>query len=211
MNIKINKGRAVGEIKAPPSKSMAHRLLICGALSEGKTVVRDISSCEDVLATLDCLASLGIKCERCGNDVTVWGKRPDDIEPEAPLYCRESGSTLRFMIPIAMRGKGTSVFYGDRGLIDDARTPLIIAGPVPRKTDQMFEEYRPLVERLVEAQKKLATKYLAEARRKIYSSNSEEVTEGYLSLFRSHKALPKNKALIKLLSEPGVKSGMLKT
>ena len=99
----------------------------------------------------------------------------------------------------------------DSVLIDDARTPLIIAGPVPRKTDQMFEEYRPLVERLVEAQKKLATEYLAEARRKIYSSNSEEVTEGYLSLFRSHKALPKNKALIKLLSEPGVKSGMLKT
>ena len=68
-----------------------------------------------------------------------------------------------------------------------------------------------MVERLVEAQKKLATQLLAEARTKIYSDNKEEVNEGYLSLFRSHKALPKNKALIKLLSEPGVKTGMLKT
>ena len=99
----------------------------------------------------------------------------------------------------------------DSVLIDDARTPLIISGPVPRNADQMFEEYRPLVERLVEAQKKLATQFLAEARTKIYSSNKDEVTEGYLSLFRSHKALPKNKPLIKLLSEPGVKTGMLKT
>ena len=99
----------------------------------------------------------------------------------------------------------------DSVLIDDARTPLIISGPVPRNEDQMFEEYRPLVERLVEAQKKLATQFLAEARTKIYSENKDEVTDGYLSLFRSHKALPKNKALIKLLSEPGVKTGLLKT
>ncbi|MBQ2808013.1 MAG: preprotein translocase subunit SecA [Bacteroidaceae bacterium] len=99
----------------------------------------------------------------------------------------------------------------DSVLIDDARTPLIISGPVPRNEDQMFEEYRPLVERLVEVQKKLATQLLAEARTKIYSSNKDEVAEGYLALFRSHKALPKNKPLIKLLSEQGVKMGMLKT
>ena len=99
----------------------------------------------------------------------------------------------------------------DSVLIDDARTPLIISGPVPRNEDQMFEQYRPLVERLVEAQKKLATQFLAEARTKIYSSDKDEVADGYLSLFRSHKALPKNKPLIKLLSEPGVKMGLLKT
>ncbi|MBR2319009.1 MAG: preprotein translocase subunit SecA [Bacteroidaceae bacterium] len=99
----------------------------------------------------------------------------------------------------------------DSVLIDDARTPLIISGPVPRNEDQMFEEYRPLVERLVEAQRKLATNFLADARTKIYSSDKDTVVEGYLSLFRSHKALPKNKALIKLLSEPGVKTGLLKT
>ena len=99
----------------------------------------------------------------------------------------------------------------DSVLIDDARTPLIISGPVPRSSDQMFEEYRPLVERLVDAQKKLATQLLAEARTKIYSSDKEEVNDGYLALFRSHKALPKNKPLIKLLSEQGVKAGLLKT
>ncbi|MBQ5663499.1 MAG: preprotein translocase subunit SecA, partial [Bacteroidaceae bacterium] len=99
----------------------------------------------------------------------------------------------------------------DSVLIDDARTPLIISGPVARQADQMFEEYRPLVERLMEAQKKLTTQLLAEARQLIYSDDKEEVNKGYLSLFRSYKALPKNKPLIKLLSEPGVKTGLLKT
>ena len=96
-------------------------------------------------------------------------------------------------------------------LIDDARTPLIISGPVPKGEDQLFEQLRPLVERLVEVQRKLATQYLTEAKRLIASENQEEVNAGFLSLFRSHKALPKNKALIKFLSEPGIKAGMLKT
>ena len=99
----------------------------------------------------------------------------------------------------------------DSVLIDDARTPLIISGPVPKKGDQLFEDLRPLVERLVEAQKRLATQLLAEAKKLIYSENKEEVEAGFLALFRSHKALPKNKPLIKFLSEPGIKTGMLKT
>ena len=99
----------------------------------------------------------------------------------------------------------------DSVLIDDARTPLIISGPVPKKGDQLFDELRPLVERLVEAQKRLATQLLAEAKRLIASENQAEVEAGFLALFRSHKALPKNKPLIKFLSEPGIKTGMLKT
>ncbi len=99
----------------------------------------------------------------------------------------------------------------DSVLIDDARTPLIISGPVPKGDDQQFEQLRPQVEQLVEAQKRLATQYLAEARKKVYSENQDEVAEGFLSLFRSYKALPKNKALIKFLSEPGIKVGMQKT
>ena len=99
----------------------------------------------------------------------------------------------------------------DSVLIDDARTPLIISGPVPKKGDQLFEELRPLVERLVEAQKRLATQLLADAKRLVYSEKQEEVEAGFLALFRSHKALPKNKPLIKFLSEPGIKTGMLKT
>ncbi len=99
----------------------------------------------------------------------------------------------------------------DSVLIDDARTPLIISGPVPKGDDQLFEQLRPLVERLVEAQKKLATQYLADAKRLIASEDKKEQEEGFLALYRSHKCLPKNKALIKFLSEPGIKAGMLKT
>ena len=99
----------------------------------------------------------------------------------------------------------------DSVLIDDARTPLIISGPVPKGDDQLFEQLRPLVERLVEAQKRLATQYLADAKRLIASSDKKEQEEGFLALYRSHKALPKNKPLIKFLSEQGVKAGMLKT
>ncbi len=100
----------------------------------------------------------------------------------------------------------------DSVLIDDARTPLIISGPVPKGDDQMYEQYQPLVEKLVNVQRQLATKYLADAKQLITSNESKEkVTEGFLQLFRSHKALPKNKPLIKYLSETGIKAGMLKT
>ncbi len=103
----------------------------------------------------------------------------------------------------------------DSVLIDDARTPLIISGPVPKGDDQMFEEYQPLVERLVNVQKQLATQYLAEAKQKIsdgLAKNDKKMTdEGFLALYRSHKSMPKNKPLIKYLSEDGIKSGMLKT
>ena len=103
----------------------------------------------------------------------------------------------------------------DSVLIDDARTPLIISGPVPKGDDQMFEEYQPLVEKLVEAQRKLATQFLAEAKQKIAEGREKNdqklLDEGFLSLYRSHKSLPKNKPLIKYLSEEGIKAGMLKT
>ena len=99
----------------------------------------------------------------------------------------------------------------DSVLIDDARTPLIISGPVPKGEVQMFEEFKPMVENLFNTQRALATKLLSDARKLIQSDKKEEQEAGWLSLFRSHKALPKNKALIKFLSEPGIKAGMLKT
>ena len=99
----------------------------------------------------------------------------------------------------------------DSVLIDDARTPLIISGPVPKGDDQLYEQYQPLVEKLVGVQRQLATQYLAEAKQLIASGDKEKVEQGFLQLFRSHKALPKNKPLIKFLSEQGIKSGMLKT
>ena len=110
----------------------------------------------------------------------------------------------------------------DSVLIDDARTPLIISGPVPNGDDQMFEEYQPLVEKLVGVQRQLATQFLSEAKQKIAEGNKlmeegkkkegqELLDAGFLSLFRSHKSLPKNKPLIKFLSEEGIKAGMLRT
>ena len=99
----------------------------------------------------------------------------------------------------------------DSVLIDDARTPLIISGPVPKGEDQMFEEYCPRVEVLVKQQSSMATQLLAEARAKIGNEDKKISEEGALALFRSYKAMPKNKALIKYLSEPGIKQILLKT
>ena len=110
----------------------------------------------------------------------------------------------------------------DSVLIDDARTPLIISGPIPKGDDQMFEEYQPLVEKLVVVQRQLATQYLADAKTLIAEGNKlveagnkkegqEKLDAGFLSLYRSHKAMPKNKPLIKFLSEEGIKAGMQNT
>jgi len=99
----------------------------------------------------------------------------------------------------------------DSVLIDDARTPLIISGPVPRGEDQLFDELRPKVERVVAAQKTLATKFLTDARKLLASDNKDEQKEGGLAVFRAHKALPRNKPLIKFLSEQGTKAAMQKS
>ncbi|MGM9804876.1 MAG: preprotein translocase subunit SecA [Candidatus Aphodosoma sp.] len=99
----------------------------------------------------------------------------------------------------------------DSVLIDDARTPLIISGPVPKGEDQMFEEYCPRVEVLVKQQSVMATQLLAEARAKIGSEDKKVAEEGALALFRSYKAMPKSKALIKFLSEQGNKQILIKT
>ncbi len=99
----------------------------------------------------------------------------------------------------------------DSVLIDDARTPLIISGPIPKGDDQLFEDMRPKVEKLVATQKALATKYLSEAKELMKSQDEKKREEGALSLFRSYKGMPKNKPLIKYLSEPGVKAQLLKT
>ncbi len=99
----------------------------------------------------------------------------------------------------------------DSVLIDDARTPLIISGPVPRGEDQMFDEYKDRVANLVRQQTTLTTKLLAEAKAKMGSEDEKVREEGELALFRSFKGMPKSKALIKYLSEPGIKVRMQKT
>ena len=96
----------------------------------------------------------------------------------------------------------------DSVLIDDARTPLIISGPVPKGEDQLFEQYRPAIENLYNLQKNLVTTLLAEARQLIADGKNEE---GGIKLYRTHKGLPKYKPLIKYLSEQGIKALMQKT
>ncbi|MDX9848067.1 MAG: preprotein translocase subunit SecA [Tenuifilaceae bacterium] len=96
----------------------------------------------------------------------------------------------------------------DSVLIDDARTPLIISGPVPKGDDQLFEEYKPKVEKLVAAQRNMVTQLLADAKRLIGEGNTEE---GGKILLRAFKGYPKYKPLIKYLSEQGIKALLLKT
>lgn len=99
----------------------------------------------------------------------------------------------------------------DSVLIDDARTPLIISGPVPKGDEQLFDQFRPRVEMLVKAQRDLTTSLLAEAKTKMASSDNKVQEEGALLLFRSYKGMPKYKPLIKYLSEQGIRAAMLKT
>ena len=99
----------------------------------------------------------------------------------------------------------------DSVLIDDARTPLIISGPVSKGDDQQFEQLCPRVEQLVAKQKVLATNYLTEAKRLLKSEDKKDQEEGALALFRSFKALPKNQPLIKFLSEQGNRTILQKT
>ena len=98
----------------------------------------------------------------------------------------------------------------DSVLIDDARTPLIISGPIPRGEDQLFDDLKPKVDKLVSAQKALVTKYLSDAKELMKSDDDKKKEEGVLALFRSFKGMPKNKPLIKYLSEQGVKAQLLK-
>ncbi|MEP7251368.1 MAG: preprotein translocase subunit SecA [Ginsengibacter sp.] len=98
----------------------------------------------------------------------------------------------------------------DSVLIDDARTPLIISGPVPKGDKQEFDQMKPRIERIVDAQKKVTSQFLIEAKKKITEGN-DDPKDGGLALFRAHRGLPKNGALIKYLSEPGMRVKLQKT
>ena len=115
MNVYIEKSHPCGEIYAPPSKSMAHRNLICAALSEGKSTISNIDFSEDILATLDCIKAIGARYEIKENSVTVEGT--PKILSDITLPCRECGSTIRFFIPICASGGGSFTFTGSKTLM----------------------------------------------------------------------------------------------
>lgn len=98
----------------------------------------------------------------------------------------------------------------DSVLIDDARTPLIISGPIPRGDQQEYDQLKPRVEQIVDAQRKVTSNFLIEAKKKI-SEGNDDPKDGGLALYRAHRGLPKNHALIKYLSEPGMKVKLQKS
>lgn len=121
--MKFKQSVANGTIKAPPSKSMAHRYLICAALSDGKSIIKNIDFSEDIKATFGCLEQLGVKTEIIGTEneecktVVVYGAKKLSKLKECKLNCNESGSTLRFFIPVSMLFAEKSFFSGSEVLM----------------------------------------------------------------------------------------------
>lgn len=105
MNVKIYPSSPQGAVTVPPSKSMAHRLLICAALAAGRSVIENVGFSQDILATMDGLTALGAEFEISGSTVIVTGCGGNP-RANAPLPCRESGSTLRFLLPLCLLNGG---------------------------------------------------------------------------------------------------------
>ncbi len=117
MTVKIKPSILSGEVKAPPSKSMAHRLLICAGLSDGYSIIKNIAYSEDVLATIDCLEASGASVTRGADFIRIKGASP--LKSKGGRYfCRESGSTLRFFLPLAMLSECESIFSGSERLME---------------------------------------------------------------------------------------------
>lgn len=117
MNAVIHPGKLKGTVIAPPSKSMTHRLLICMALADGRSRIHGIDDSEDILATVDCLNALGMKANKQNGVLTVSNGITRDGE-EAVLPCRESGSTMRFLLPLAAVFRNRVTVTGSRRLIE---------------------------------------------------------------------------------------------
>ena len=112
MKLQIFPSLAQGAVRVPPSKSMAHRLLICAGLSQGESVIENVAFSQDVLATLDCLKALGVSVKIEGSTVTVQGN-PNPKAQEI-LPCRESGSSLRFFLPLCLLSGGGTLTGSQR-------------------------------------------------------------------------------------------------
>lgn len=122
MNITIKPSLASGPINAPPSKSCAHRLLICAALAKGKSIITNIGTNDDISATISCLRALGAKIEIYENIATVYGIENKEVKDTLSLYCNESGSTLRFLIPLSLVFSGKATFGGSYRLLERPQT-----------------------------------------------------------------------------------------
>lgn len=113
-DLKIYPSKLKGEVKIPPSKSMAHRAIICAALSDGLCIIENIDYSDDIIATIDAMNSLGSKIVKHKDYIEVIGAYGSDEKPQETriIDCNESGSTLRFLVPISLLFKGSSKFIG---------------------------------------------------------------------------------------------------
>ncbi len=118
MKAYIKPSKACGIIEAPPSKSMAHRLLICAGLAEGESVIENVALSQDILATLDCLVALGAQYSFEDGTVRIRGTAFERDLTESVLNCRECGSSLRFFIPIALLLGVPVKFIGSKTLLE---------------------------------------------------------------------------------------------
>lgn len=136
MQVTVKPSKAVGEIIAPPSKSMAHRALICGALSV-KSVIKNIAFSKDIEATLGCLKGLGAEVEIFKTQVTIGGLSLDNIPDNAVIDCIESGSTLRFLLPLCMACGKTVTLNGAKRLFE---RPLVIYEEIAKEQGIVFQK-----------------------------------------------------------------------
>ncbi len=137
MIAKIKKSAANGSVYAPASKSMAHRLLICAALSKGESIVRRVTFSSDILATLDCLEEMGASYEINGDTVKIKGLDSVIMSEEKNFYCRESGSTLRFFIPLLLLSDKKQTFRGEGRLM---KRPLDVYETICKERGLLFEK-----------------------------------------------------------------------
>lgn len=136
MIAEIKISRAEGEINAPPSKSMSHRLLIAAGLAEGTSTIRNIALSEDVMATIDALSAFGAKCTVAGDVVTVIGADITKATVKETVNCRESGSTLRFFIPLGLILSSPVNFTGYGRLL---KRPMTIYEDICREQGLFYE------------------------------------------------------------------------
>jgi len=141
MRVYIEPSVAKGQVVAPPSKSMAHRALICGALSKGAKI-KNLAYSKDILATLDCLIKMGAKVEKDEDCVEIGNLNPFSIEEGTEMFCNESGSTLRFLIPLCMLAGKKVVLSGSERLFE---RPLTIYEDICKEKNILFEKEKDRV------------------------------------------------------------------
>lgn len=137
MKVTISPSKAHGPMEAPPSKSMAHRLLICAGCAQGTSVISNIDLSRDITATLDCLRALGAEAVYENRQVTIRGVDIRALTKSAQLNCAECGSTLRFMVPVCLMSGQRNALTGSDTLFT---RPLTVFEKICREQNLLYEK-----------------------------------------------------------------------